>query len=62
MEKWLKDAREKVKGKKNRTYSLHKEMQEKRCKRLAETESLEKDWVIEEFLKEFNKIKNRAEQ
>ena len=54
MEKWLKDAREKVKG--------EAEMELWSCKRLAETESLEKDWVIEEFLKEFNKIKNRAEE
>ena len=54
MEKWLKDAREKVKG--------EAEMALLSCKRLAETESLEKDWVIEEFLKEFNKIKNRAEE
>lgn len=51
MEKWLKDAREKVKG--------EAEMALWSCKRLAETESLEKDWVIEEFLKEFNKIKNK---
>ena len=54
MEKWLKDAREKVKG--------EAEMALWSCKRLAETERLEKDWVIEEFLKEFNKIKNRAEE
>ena len=53
MEKWLKDAREKVKE--------EAEMALWSCKRLAETESLEKDWVIEEFLKEFNKIKNRAD-
>lgn len=54
MEKWLKDAREKVKE--------EAEMALWSCKRLAETESLEKDWVIEDFLKEFNKIKNRAEE
>ena len=39
MEKWLKDAREKVKG--------EAEMALWSCKRLAETESLEKDWSRE---------------
>lgn len=53
MEKWLEDAKEKVKR--------EADMALWNCERLAKMEDLEKDWVIGEFLKEFNKIKNRAE-
>jgi hypothetical protein len=54
MEKWLKDAKEKVKN--------EAEMALWSCEQLSKNENIEKEWIIEEFLKEFNKIKNRAVQ
>ena len=49
MEKWLEDAKENIKEEAD--YSMW------RCKKLAERENLEKDWVIEEFAKEFSRLR-----
>lgn len=49
MEKWIEDAKEKIKEEAD--FTMY------RCKKLAERENLEKEWVIEEFAKEFSNLK-----
>lgn len=52
MEKWIKEAKEKI--------EIEAELAVWSCEQLAERENLEKEWVMEEFAKEFAKIKQRG--
>lgn len=49
MEKWIKDAKEKIR--------LEANLEMYSCERIASENDLDEEWVLEEFIKEFLKIK-----
>lgn len=49
MEKWIKEAKERIKS--------EADLEMFSCERIARENDLDEEWVLEEFIKEFLKIK-----